>query len=88
MYEKIEFQNNLDYNAQTMFEQQLAEHKEMADTFNKVEMPKIYKIAEWHQKSEDNELIPNVFREILLGWYFSNPGLASNWINKESNSID
>jgi len=88
MYDKTEFQNDLDYNAQTMFDQQLAEHKEMADTFDKVEMPKIYKIAQWHQESEDKALIPDAFREILLGWYFSNPGLASNWINKESNSID
>ena len=37
----------------------------MLDTFNNVLMPKISKITEWHQSSEDKYLIPDVFREIL-----------------------
>ena len=88
MYEKENFDIELEFNANELLKQHRKEHKEMLDTFNNVLMPKISKITEWHQSSEDKYLIPDVFREILLGWYVSNKGLASNWIDKEYNSID
>ena len=88
MKEKINFDNELEYNADELLKQQKKEHEEMLDTFNNILVPKIEKIAKWHQTSEDKYLIPDVFREILLGWYFTNKGLAINWIEKEYNSID
>ena len=86
--EKIKFDTELDLNVEQLIQQQRQEQKELLDTFNKILVPKIDKISEWHALSEDKYLIPDVFREILIGWYISNPGLASNWINKEYNSID
>ena len=88
MNEKINFDTELELNADELLKQQKKEHEEMLDTFNKVLIPKIEKIAKWHQTSEDKYLIPDTFREILLGWYFTNKGLAINWIEKEYNSID
>jgi|TARA_R100001530_G_scaffold79514_1_gene55451 hypothetical protein len=86
MKEKINFDNELEYNADELLKQQKKEHEEMLDTFNNVLMPKIEKIIEWHQSSEDKHLIPDVYRELLIGWYFTNKGLATNWIDKEFNS--
>ena len=88
MYDKEEFDKALEFNADELLKQQKKEHEEMLDTFNNVLVPKIEKISKWHQSSEDKYLIPDVFREILLGWYFTNKGLAINWIEKEYNSID
>ena len=85
---KINFDNELEYNADELLKQQKKEHEEMLDTFNNVLIPKIEKIAKWHQTSEDKYLIPDALREILLGWYFTNKGLAINWIEKEYNSIN
>jgi DNA-directed RNA polymerase specialized sigma subunit len=84
---KLAFQFGLETNHKEIAKQQLLEAEEMADTFNKVYMPKIEKIAEWHQSSDDSTLIPDVLREILLGWFMSNQGLAGNWIKKEFNTI-
>lgn len=88
MDEKINFQNDLDFNVEHLVEKQRQETKELLDVWNKILMPKVDKISEWHDLSDDKYLIPDVLREVLLGWYISNPGLASNWINKEYNSID
>lgn len=87
MYEKENFQNELEFNADGMLKQQKKEHQEMLNSFKLLE-PKIDKIAEWHKSSDDRHLIPDVYRELLIGWYMSNKGLTINWIDKEYNSIE
>ena len=87
MYNKESFQSELEFNADEMVRQQKKEHQEMLDTFQKILMPKIEKIVKWHQSSNDKHLIPDIYRELLIGWYFTNKGLAINWIDKEINSI-
>ena len=87
MYDKEEFDKALEFNADELLKQQKKEHEEMLDTFNNILVPKIEKIAEWHQNSDDSTLIPDVLREVLLGWFMSNQGLAGNWIKKEFNTM-
>ena len=80
---KIDFQIGLEIDHKEIAKQRMKEVEDMANTFNKVLMPKIEAIVEWHQESEDRELMANVIREILLGWYMSDNNLANNWIKQE-----
>ena len=80
---KIDFQFGLEINSEVIAKQELEKAEAKAKTYNKVLMPKIEAIVEWHQVSEDKHLMPNVIREILFNWYMSSDRMASNWIRDE-----